>query len=68
MSLKSRLDTLEKALSVQIPRIKLSWPPLDGLYETEDGQRLPWDEYCEWCVANGYPRPIRLTWPEHQNE
>lgn len=68
MSLKSRLNRLEQALAVDVPRINLSWPPLDGLYETEDGQRLPWEEYVRWCLANGHPRPIQLQWPEAEND
>jgi len=65
VSLRSRLDALESALSLGVPEVVLSWPPGDGLYPLPDDEerKVPWDEYVRWHVEHGLPRPIRLAWP-----
>jgi hypothetical protein len=68
MSLRSRLDALEKRLSFNVPKIMIGWPPLDGVYTTETGGRVDWEGYVRWHIERGFPRPIQLKWPEHKGD
>ena len=69
-SLRARLAALERALSLDVPAFEVRWAPEDGLYELPDGdgRKVDWDTYVQWHIERGYPRPIRLGWPEAKRE